>query len=31
MKTIKSIDSEAFVTKNNVMGVYGEGFETYKI
>lgn len=31
LKTIKSIDSEAFITKNNVMGVYGEGFETYKI
>ncbi len=31
LKMIKTIDPEAFITKSNVMGVYGKGFETYKI
>ncbi len=30
MKAIKSLDSEAFISMNSVMGVYGQGFDTYK-
>ena len=31
MRCIKSIDSNAFISVANVMGVYGEGFDKYKI
>ena len=30
MKAIKSVDQEAFISMNSVMGVYGQGFDTYK-
>lgn len=30
MKAIKSVDPEAFISMNSVMGVYGQGFDTYK-
>ena len=31
MRCIKSVDSNAFISVANVMGVYGEGFDHYKI
>lgn len=31
MRCIKSVDSNAFISVANVMGVYGEGFDKYKI
>ncbi len=31
MRAIKSIDNKAFISVANVMGVYGEGFDKYKI
>lgn len=31
MRTIKSIDNKAFISVANVMGVYGEGFDKYKM
>lgn len=31
MRAIKSVDSKAFISVANVMGVYGEGFDKYKI
>lgn len=31
MRCIKSIDSNAFISIANVMGVYGEGFDKYKL
>lgn len=31
MRAIKSVDSNAFISVANVMGVYGEGFDKYKI
>lgn len=31
MRRIKEIDSEAFITMGSVMGVYGQGFDNYKI
>ena len=30
LRAIKSIDSSAFLSVSNVMGVYGEGFDTIK-
>ena len=31
MRAIKSVDNKAFISVANVMGVYGEGFDKYKI
>lgn len=31
MRAIKGVDSSAFISVANVMGVYGEGFDKYKI
>jgi uncharacterized membrane-anchored protein YitT (DUF2179 family) len=31
MRAIKGVDSKAFISVANVMGVYGEGFDKYKI
>lgn len=31
MRTIKNIDNKAFISVANVMGVYGEGFDKYKM
>ena len=31
MRAIKGVDSRAFISVANVMGVYGEGFDKYKI
>ena len=31
MRAIKSVDSNAFISVANVLGVYGEGFDKYKI
>ena len=31
MRSIKSVDPKAFISVANVMGVYGEGFEKYKM
>ncbi len=30
LKLIKSIDPDAFITMGNVMGVYGQGFDTIR-
>lgn len=30
LSKIKALDSKAFITMGSVMGVYGEGFDTFR-